>query len=59
LLLKAYHATTASVGLQRRFQWFIFEPGADSGLSASQRQALEAANFQRICIYRESNSSLT
>jgi hypothetical protein len=22
-------------------------------------QALEAANFQRICIYRESNSSLT
>ena len=59
LLLTAYHATTASVGHQRRFQWFLFEPGADPSLSASQRQALEAANVQRIYIYREPYSSLT
>lgn len=59
LKLTAYHATTASVGHQRRFQWFLFEPGADPSLSASQRQALEAANVQRIYIYREPYSSLT
>ncbi|MCX6858648.1 MAG: hypothetical protein NTX70_00245 [Verrucomicrobia bacterium] len=59
LVLTAYHATTASVGHQRRFQWFLFEPGADPSLSASQRQALETANVQRIYIYREPYSSLT
>ena len=59
LLLSAYHATTASAGHQRRFQWFLFEPGADPSLSASQRQALDAANVQRIYIYREPYSSLT
>lgn len=50
LALTAYHATTASVGHQRRFQWFLFEPSADPSLSATQRQELEAANVQRIYI---------
>jgi hypothetical protein len=59
LVLSAYHATTASVGHQRRFQWFLFEPGADPSLPASQRQALETANIQRLYIYREPYSSLT
>jgi len=59
LVLTAYHATTASVGHQRRFQWFLFEPGADPALSISQRQALEAANVQSVYIYREPYSSLT
>ena len=59
LVLSAYHATTASVGHQRRFQWFLFEPGADPSLPASQRQALDTANIQRLYIYREPYSSLT
>lgn len=59
LVLTAYHATTASVGHQRRFQWFLFEPGADPNLPESQRQALESANIQRIYVYREPYGSLT
>ena len=58
LVLTAYHATTASVGHQRRFQWFLFEPGADPTLSSSQRQALEAADVHSIYIYREPYGSI-
>jgi hypothetical protein len=58
LILTAYHATTASLGHQRRFQWFLFEPGADPGLPEAQRQALKAADVRSIHVYREPYSNV-
>lgn len=59
LVLTAYHATTASLGHQRRFQWFLFEPGADPSLPDTHRQALMAADVRRIHVYREPYGNVT
>ncbi len=58
VVLKAYHATTAVLGHQRRFQWFLFEPAADPGLPEPQRLALKTADLRRIHVYREPYGNL-
>jgi hypothetical protein len=50
ILLKNYYSQTAAQGHHGFAQYYVFEPGLDPDLTASQRQKLQQADIQLIYI---------